>query len=436
MLDSFLTIFGTPQQSTTTSNVAANVTIHNTSESSCPHASRTHLASNSTVIDYGIVESSNVITNEISSSISPVKCMRENSMSSSASVYSSSSSYECSDQNISLQLKHSTESLNFDDPSVQKFTLHYLLDKVKNLETLFIDSAKEKESLQEEVKALYQQNDVLSAENITLKELITGQQKDHEKLEKEVEEAKNMFAADKSNLGTFLAMNHENLAAFLSTNNDVITRDFENLNNDLDFLNNDLEYLNDRYKTLLELWEKVENVDLVDIRNTIAKNSNDIVRLDTNITMTNQYNRRQNLIIEGIPDNIPQNKLETICLDIIHDIGFSDVSSYEVVACHRLRRREGDSTSPTIIRFINRKITEFCLKNRWRLQHLQTNWVLKFREDLCDNNLEILSKCEKLLKEGKIAKVFTFNGFVKIVHKNQRRSVKITHISDLEYMGF
>ena len=73
------------------------------------------------------------------------------------------------------------------------------------------------------------------------------------------------------------------------------------MNNDLDFLNNDLEYLNDRYKTLVELWEKTVNVDLAEIRNSIALNSNDIVRLDTDITTTNQYNRRQNLIIELPP---------------------------------------------------------------------------------------------------------------------------------------
>ena len=73
------------------------------------------------------------------------------------------------------------------------------------------------------------------------------------------------------------------------------------------------------------------------------------------------------------------------------------------------------------------------MKNRRRLGQLKTDWRLNFREDLCESNLEILTRCEKLQKEGKLAKVFTYNGFVKIVRKRgDHRPLKIAHIKDLE----
>ena len=195
-------------------------------------------------------------------------------------------------------------------------------------------------------------------------------------------------------------------------------------------------YENRFFASETELMEIQEKASRNQIQIEILKEANDeitkdIVRMEKDIVVTNQYNRRPNLVIDGIPDNIPQAELEGVCLDIIHEIGFLPVGSYEVVACHRLRKKEGDSTAPTIIRFVNRKVTEFCLKNRWRLKNLRTSWKLSFREDLCDDNLDILHKCEKLQNEGFLHKVFTHNGFVKVIVNQGERPKKINHILDL-----
>ena len=157
----------------------------------------------------------------------------------------------------------------------------------------------------------------------------------------------------------------------------------------------------------------------------------ELVRLEKDIITTNQYNRRQNLVIEGIPDHVPQHHLENVCLDIIHKIGFEPVGNYEVVGCHRIRKGPHDVTSPTIIRFINRKVPEFCKKNRWRLQKVDFgNWSLNFRDDLCEANSAILNECEDLKERGVLSKVFTYNGFVKVAVGNGR-PIKVCHKSDL-----
>ena len=75
------------------------------------------------------------------------------------------------------------------------------------------------------------------------------------------------------------------------------------------------------------------------------------------------------------------------------------------------------------------------MKNRWKLKNLRTSWSLSFREDLCETNLDILEKCETLQKDGIISRVFTRNGFVKIVMNDRQRPssvvVVINHIQEL-----
>ena len=148
MFNSFLTLIGLPQVNKTAENVAANMTIGvKDSCSDSHHAThRRDMSSNSTVIDTKSLEgrsSSNNISEHLSSTFSPVKTKRDNSMSSSTSLSSSS---ESADQNLSVLLKHKIDEVNYDDPIVQKVAIHYLLEKVCDLETLFIQSGKEKKN--------------------------------------------------------------------------------------------------------------------------------------------------------------------------------------------------------------------------------------------------------------------------------------------------
>ena len=54
----------------------------------------------------------------------------------------------------------------------------------------------------------------------------------------------------------------------------------------------------------------------------------DIVKLEKEITATNQYGRRENLVIDGIPDSVPQYELENTCLEIVQKLGFKNVGCY------------------------------------------------------------------------------------------------------------
>ena len=61
-----------------------------------------------------------------------------------------------------------------------------------------------------------------------------------------------------------------------------------------------------------------------------------IYHLEKNLNIINQYSRRANVEITGIPDSVPQAELENTVLGYFHRIGLK-ISSYDLVSCHRLK---------------------------------------------------------------------------------------------------
>ena len=81
----------------------------------------------------------------------------------------------------------------------------------------------------------------------------------------------------------------------------------------------------------------------VNIQNENYRYNEDIINLhkrieslEKELTSFQQYNRRDNIEISGIPESIPQNELEKITIDVLKRIGVWGLESYEVVACHHL----------------------------------------------------------------------------------------------------
>ena len=113
--------------------------------------------------------------------------------------------------------------------------------------------------------------------------------------------------------------------------------------------------------------------------------------MECRLIETEQYSRRESLVISGIPANIDQSKLEVTVLSILKAIGLHDVSSYQVTACHRLANRNKRYPPRTIIRFTNRKIVRYCLENRSNL--LKVKGKLTMNHRFWENLSHINEKC-------------------------------------------
>ena len=77
-----------------------------------------------------------------------------------------------------------------------------------------------------------------------------------------------------------------------------------------------------------------------------------------------QYGRRNNIIISGIPDSVGNNQLEESVTKIITDINVN-VASNDIEACHRIRKKDSRvGSTKTIIRFVNRNHAKQALYNK------------------------------------------------------------------------
>ena len=94
--------------------------------------------------------------------------------------------------------------------------------------------------------------------------------------------------------------------------------------------------------------------------------------LEKDLSNHRQYNRRESVEILGIPESVKQSQLEETVIGILRRIGIQTLESYEVVACHRLRRKTGMNRN-VIIRFVNRKRAHQCLQNRFMLKEMLKN---------------------------------------------------------------
>jgi hypothetical protein len=226
---------------------------------------------------------------------------------------------------------------------------------------------------------------------------------------------------------------HPNVNQSAAASNDAVESDSNNLADTFESLSAALKETqmlctanSERIQRNLHSLEGFEDTYLSDL----GKVNDHMDTLERKVTKIGQYTRRENLVIDGIPNSIPHDKLEATCVRLIKEIGFQITSAFEIQACHRLGFDKNGYT-PVIIRFTNRKVKDFCISQRARLQKIRCPWNISFREDLETENAEI-EVIALDMKEKKVIKNFIIrNGFVKIFREGVRWPTKIDHVKDL-----
>ena len=126
-----------------------------------------------------------------------------------------------------------------------------------------------------------------------------------------------------------------------------------------DGLDNELLNLKDAIIKNLQ----VENERL---RKKVNVLENKILTLESEHNSLEQYGRRNNIEITGIPDSVPDQKLEEKVVDILNEI-IVNVSPKDTEACHRVGVSK-NSSKKTIVGFINRKHAKKALLSRKNLR--------------------------------------------------------------------
>ena len=116
---------------------------------------------------------------------------------------------------------------------------------------------------------------------------------------------------------------------------------------------------------------KAENLKL---KSRVDSLEEKIIELDISRNKLDQYTRRNNIEIQGIPATVPDDHLEHKVLNICKSMNLT-VGNSDIEGCHRIGKSDPKTT---IVRFVNRKFCNLILDKKHELKKLtMQNYVFK-----------------------------------------------------------
>ena len=166
------------------------------------------------------------------------------------------------------------------------------------------------------------------------------------------------------------------------------------------------------------------------------KLENRVVLIESSHDALQQYGRRNNLVIFGIPDSVQDSDHESTVTSILSDTDVN-VESREVDECHRIGKSNNGSKK-TMIRFVNRKYCKKALRNKKQLEridlkkhHLVSGTRIFINENLTIKKEHLTFNCKQLKKRNYIFSTFTKNGTVYIKQNENSRPLVILNMNGL-----
>ena len=135
--------------------------------------------------------------------------------------------------------------------------------------------------------------------------------------------------------------------------------------NHIQGLFNQISKLSANFVCLVTANDKL-NSELLIVRNVNQNLQNRIINLEKQQSKSEQYNRRNNVEISGISNEVSDQNLEETVIGICKDSGI-DVNSLDIEGCHRLPlgRNATNTNKRVIVKFVNRrKHSEAMLQHR------------------------------------------------------------------------
>ena len=188
----------------------------------------------------------------------------------------------------------------------------------------------------------------------------------------------------------------------------------------------------------------LKDVVIKNLQNENKKLKEEIKSLKENVVMMekkhiqlDQYGRRNNLEINGIPSSIKNEELDGKVIDILGALDIK-VQDTDIEACHRIGNQ---SPKTTIVRFVNRR---FCYKSLAARKHLKSVDKLKLgfkkdtrifiNENLSPDSSRLAYKCRLLKRKKLLSDTWSTSGIIYIRRTPDENPKKILHDSDIEFL--
>ena len=188
----------------------------------------------------------------------------------------------------------------------------------------------------------------------------------------------------------------------------------------------------DRWSSLQTDQMKIKE-DLVNMDEIDANLKDRVKSLESKVVHLDQYGRRPSIEINGVSEDISQSSLEAyVAVEILHPIGVK-VGYWDIVACHRLKKRDPNMPATVVIRFVNQKHAVAAVKNRHKLKFLSHLKGIFITDNLCLYYRSIFDDLFNLKQQGVVNQVWSYSGKVsfKSTPNHRARGTRVGHIDEL-----
>ena len=194
-----------------------------------------------------------------------------------------------------------------------------------------------------------------------------------------------------------------------------IERKFENTNKILQELNdhlkaNILDQMNESVMSIKDTIIDALKEDNAQLRNKVELLEKKLTEVEISRNKLEQYKRRNNIDIQGIPPQIPNEQLEEKVIEVSSAMNIA-ITKNDPEDCHRLRK-----SSKSTVRFANRKHCNAILRKKFETSKIdkskpgfESNVKLHVSENLTPYNQTLAWKCRELKKAGVIHSSYSSN---------------------------
>lgn len=175
------------------------------------------------------------------------------------------------------------------------------------------------------------------------------------------------------------------------------------------------------------------HLEVSTVQAALKEQARDISRLKEELNDSQQYSRRPNMELHGLPV-VPGENLMNVMKDLYGKINIASFNESDVVAIHRLPRKHG-TVPPVLIRFASISVKDCWMAARGKLQRLcqtDNDPRLYFNDNLTHANRELFWLARTRGRESGFRFVWLKNGKIFARKAEGTPPLRITSIGDLE----
>ena len=212
---------------------------------------------------------------------------------------------------------------------------------------------------------------------------------------------------------------------------DEMYQKFESMNNRLNTMENSIKsIISDQVnESIMQVKNSVIEAlkeDNLKMQRKVETLEEQLAENDAYINKLDQYNRRNNIEIQGIPSSVSDDALEGEVIDIFKCLNIS-IQNTDIEGCHRLGKANPQNT---IVRLVNRKFCYEALEKQVNNHGLgfEPSTKLFISENLTPLNQQLASMCKELKRAGRIHSCWSSKGVVRLRRTMNERGISITNL--------